>query len=628
MGRGDDSNPNEGDTNWSLIKRLLALSWNYRGACVKVLALQVILLTVGLAGLSMAGLGIDVIHHEVDPSYRSPNYPFGMELPAEWGSMAKIGFIAGFIFVLAAVRAFLNYLYSIWVASLVHEEIMVNLRSQVYEKLQQLSFRFFDSNASGSIINRVTGDVNGVQIFVNGVLIQGIIMLLSLGVYLVYMLNLSVSLTLACLVTIPILWVLSIWFSHSIRPAHIKNRQLYDALVLRLSEGIKGVHAIKGFGREEEMREQFEATNSRYRRQQRKIFWRVSLYSPTVGFLTQISMTILLGYGGYLVFQGELAMGTGLVVFAGLLQQFSGQVSNFANIANSIQASLTGARRVFEILDAPVEVESRADAVPLKNSRGAISFENIGFEYKEMQPTLKGINFSVEPGEYVAIVGATGSGKSALMGLIPRFYDVTSGRILFDGHDLRDLSLDDLRKSIGIVFQESFLFSNTVMANISFGYPEATKEQVEAAAKVAAAHDFIMEMPKGYDTVLDEAGSNLSGGQRQRLAIARAILLEPSVLLLDDPTAAIDSETEQEILEAMARAIVGRTTFVVAHRLSTLKRADKIIVLDRGRIVQTGNHRDLIDRPGLYQRLAKLQIVDDLREREELLNEVKSETTK
>jgi ATP-binding cassette subfamily B protein len=243
-----------------------------------------------------------------------------------------------------------------------------------------------------------------------------------------------------------------------------------------------------------------------------------------------------------------------------------------------------------------------------------------------MQPTLKNISFSVEPGEYVAIVGATGSGKSALMGLVPRFYDVTSGRILFDGHDIRDLSLDDLRRSIGIVFQESFLFSNTVRANISFGYPDATEEQVEAAAKVAAAHDFIMEMPKGYDTILNEAGSNLSGGQRQRLAIARAILLEPSVLLLDDPTAAIDAETEQEILEAMARAIEGRTTFVVAHRLSTLKKADRIIVLDKGRVVQIGNHSELIDSSGLYQSLAKLQIVDDIREREQLLNEVKSET--
>ncbi|MBL4575738.1 MAG: ABC transporter ATP-binding protein [Opitutaceae bacterium] len=628
MGSDDVSNPNGGAGNWSLIKRLLALSWNYRRACLKVLILQVILLSVGLAGLSLAGLGLDVIHHEMDPSYRSPNYPFGMEFPAEWKSMTKIGFIAGLVFILAAVRASLNYLYSISVASLVHQEVMVNLRSQVFEKLQQLSFRFFDSTASGSIINRVTGDVNGVQLFVNGVLIQSIIMLLSLGVYMMYMLHLSVSLTLACLVTIPVLWILSILFSRSIRPAHVKNRQLYDTLILRLSEGIKGVHAIKGFGREKEMREQFEATNNRYRRQQRKIFWRVSLYSPTVGFLTQISMTILLGYGGYLVFQGELAIGTGLVVFAGLLQQFSGQVSNFANIANSIQASLTGAKRVFEILDAPVEVESKVDAIRLSQSKGAIVFENIGFEYKQMQPTLKGITFSVEPGECVAIVGATGSGKSSLMSLIPRFYDVTSGKILFDGHDLREINLDDLRRNIGIVFQESFLFSNTVAANISFGYPDATREQVEAAAKVAAAHEFIMELPKGYETILEESGGNLSGGQRQRLAIARAILLEPSVLLLDDPTAAIDSETEREIFEAMDRAISGRTTFVVAHRLSTLKKADKIIVLDRGRVVQIGTHTDLIRQSGLYQRLAKLQIVDDLQEREKLLDEVRSETRK
>ena len=601
------------------------MGWRYRRGCIRVLILQIILLTIGLSGLSLTGLGIDVIHSEIDADFSAPGWPFGFEPPIAWAAMSRIGLIAGVILALALVRAFLNYLYQMSVAHLVHAEIVLHLREMVYDKLQRLSFRFFDANASGSIINRVTGDVNSLRLFIDGVMIQGAIMVLSLAVYLTYMLHLHVTLTLACLATTPILWGVSVFFSSKVKPAYRRNRELYDELVRSLAESVQGIQTVKGFGREETRRELFFESNQRFRRQQRSIFWKVSLYSPTVGFLTQINMVVLLGYGGTLVFQGELALGTGLVVFAGLLQQFSGQVANIANIANRVQQSLIGARRVFEILDSPVEVSSKADAVHLPKARGAVRFDQVGFEYQEMDPTLKNIDFSVEPGQSVAIVGATGAGKSALVGLIPRFYDVTSGRLTIDSIDIRDFDLDDLRRNIGIVFQESFLFSNTVAANIAFGHPEATREQVEKAARVAAAHEFITELPKGYDTVLGESGATLSGGQRQRLAIARAVLLEPSILLLDDPTAAIDPETEHEILEAMQYAMEGRTTFIVAHRLSTLRRADKVVVLDRGAMVQTGRHEELMAQPGLYQRLARLQIVDDLRERDEILREVRPE---
>ena len=241
---------------------------------------------------------------------------------------------------------------------------------------------------------------------------------------------------------------------------------------------------------------------------------------------------------------------------------------------------------------------------------GAVRFDDVSFEYGKLDPVLRDISLDVKPGECVAILGATGSGKSVLMSLIPRFYDVSKGRLLIDGIDVRHLHLDDLRRNIGTVFQESFLFSNTVAANIAFGHPDATQAQIERAARVAAAHDFIMGLPKGYETVLGESGNSLSGGQRQRLAIARAVLLEPAILLLDDPTAAIDSETEHEIFEALDRAIAGRTTFIVAHRLSTLRRADFIIVLENGRIVQRGTHAELIRVPGPYLHVANLQLVD------------------
>jgi len=619
----ESSNSSQEASNWFLVRRLLAMGWTYRRRSIRILVLQVVLLTIGLVGLSLTGLGIDVIHSEVDPSYKAPVWPFGLTPSDAWSSMGKVGIIAATILVLAFFRAALNYAYQISVAHLVHAEIVLDLREKVYDKLQSLSFRFFDGNASGSIINRVTGDVQSLRLFIDGVMIQGVIMVLSLLVYFSYMVSLSVTLTLACLATTPILWGVSVFFSSKVKPAYRRNRELFDDMVRSLAESIQGVQTIKGFGREEFRRSLFLKTNQRFKKQQRSIFWKVSLYSPTVGFLTQINMIVLLGYGGYLVFQDKLALGTGLVVFAGLLQQFSAQIANIANIANRIQQSLVGARRVFEILDAPVEVESKPDAIRINRAKGAVRFEQVGFEYEQMEPTLRDINFTVNPGQSVAIVGATGAGKSALVSLIPRFYDVTSGRITLDGADIRDVDLDDLRRNIGIVFQESFLFSNSVSANIAFGHPHATREQIEKAARVAAAHDFIMDLDKGYDTILGESGLDLSGGQRQRLSIARAVLLEPTILLLDDPTAAIDPETEHEILEAMQRAMQGRTTFIVANRLSTLRRADRIVVLDQGAMVQSGTHEDLMAVPGLYQRLARLQIVDDLQERDSILKEVR-----
>lgn len=603
----------------ALLRRLLAFAWGYRRSCLKVLSLQVVLLTVGLLGLGLTGFGLDLIRAHVEPGVAAPAWPFGFAPPAGWSGIAELSLVAGSILALAALRAGLNYINAIWVARLVHVEIVYELRNRVYQKLHQLSFRFFDANASGSIINRVTGDVQAVRMFVDQVLVQTVIMVLSLSVYVVYMFRLHGPLTLACLGATPVLWIASIVFSTKVRPLYVRNRELFDTMVLRLTEAVQGVHTVKGFGREADVRQRFETAAGAVRDQQRGIFWRVSLYSPFVGFLTQINLIILLLYGGWLVIQGQLEFGGGLVVFAGLLQQFSGQVSNIATITNSIQQSLTGARRVFEVLDAPVEVQSKPGARRLGRARGAVAFDHVGFDFRQLDPVLRDLTFRVAPGQCVAVVGATGAGKSSMLSLLPRFYDVTAGRITLDGHDLRDLEVEDLRRNIGIVFQESFLFSNTVAANIAFGHPDASREQVERAAGIACAHEFITALPQGYETVLGEHGVNLSGGQRQRLALARAILLEPPILILDDPTAAIDPETEQEILAAMDRAIAGRTTFIVAHRLSTLRRADVIVVLEKGRIVQTGSHAGLIEQPGLYQRLARLQIVDDLAQRDAII---------
>src|SRR5262245_9709708 len=618
-------------SNWMLIRRLLGLGWRYRWGCVRLLVLQSLLLLTALGALRLLGLGIDLIRWHVGAADQAPRLPVVLSA-LNATPLVQVAVIAGLILVLEVVRGTLNYVYAISGGYLIHTRIVPDLRSQVYDKLQRLSFRFFDANATGSIINRVTSDVQSVRAFIDGVLIQFVLLFVSLICYLSYMLSLHVGLTFACLATMPLMWLATVIFSRIVRPMYDRNRELVDRMVLRLAETIQGIQVIKGFGREQEEIARFAADNRAVMDEQRGIFWRVSLFGAMIGYMTQVNLVALLAYGGWLVTQARLALGSGLVVFAGLLQQFSSQVANLTNIANSVQQSLSGARRVFEILDTPIAIHSGPNAIRIQSrdghrreavvvSRvsgpprplvaalaGRIEFDHVWFEYTPGNPVLKDTCLVIEPGEKVAILGATGAGKTTLLALLCRFYDPTRGRILLDGHDLRDLDLDELRRNIGLVFQESFLFSNSVAANIAFGNPDATLAQVEEAAQIAAADEFVAELPHGYDTVLGEGGLDLSGGQRQRLAIARAVLLDPAILLLDDPAAAIDPHTEHEILTAMERAMQGRTTLVIAHRLSTLRQCDHVIVLDRGCIAQLGTHADLMEAEGHYRHAAQSQL--------------------
>jgi len=594
-----------------LVRRLLRLSWVHRWGCLQVLFLQMLQLALTLGALGLTGLGIDVIHHASDPLVPPPAWPFGFVPPEAWSPMQDLFLVSGIILLFALLKTGLAFANTVAVGHLVHRKVVVGLRSEVYDKLQRLSFRFYDSSGTGSLINRVTSDVMAVRMFIDGVILPLLIVIMSLVFYLYYMLSIHVLLTLACLATTPLLYTLAVAFSRKVRPAYRRNRELVDQLVRKLAETVQGVAVVKGFGREADESERFRETAEEVRTQQQSVFRLISRFSPSIGFLTQVNMAILLLYGGYLLIQGELPLGTGLVVFASLLTQFSNQVNQISSITNHIQHSFTGARRVFEVLDRPVEVKSKPGATRLERARGEVKFEDVSFDYTARSSALHGVSFHVPPGTCIAILGATGSGKSAMLSLIPRFYDPNAGRILLDGHDLRDLDLDDLRRNIGIVFQESFLFRQTIAENIAFGHPKATREQIEAAARIAGAHTFIQEMPDGYETSVSEGGADLSGGQRQRIAIARAILLQPAILLLDDPTAAIDPQTEHEILEAMESAMKGRTTFVVAHRLSTLRRADTIMVLEEGKIVEMGRHDELMKHGGHYERAVGLQIIDD-----------------
>ncbi|MEK0447113.1 MAG: hypothetical protein RLZZ399_2434 [Verrucomicrobiota bacterium] len=601
------SKPGPEISNRQLVWRLLQLTWRYRWDCLRVLVTQLILLTASLAGIALTGLGIDELRYALDASTRPPAWPLQWSPPAHWTPLQILSAIAVAVVLLATARMGLAYLNGVWFGKLLQGRLVVDLRVRCYDKLQRLNFRFFDANTTSSLINRVAGDIQSVRLFVDGVLFQVVILLVSVASFLAYMLAIHPGLTFACLASTPLVWLGATIFSRTVRPAYKRSSELFDRLVERLAESIRGIQVIKAFAREPAEWERFQKANDTLRDSQHWIFARVSTFVPGLIFLSQANLIVLLAYGGWLALHGKIGVGTGLVGFAAILQQFSTQISSIGNIANSMQQCLRAAQRVFEVLDAPLPIQSPSTPIRLGRIRGLVSFQNVTLAHGG-EPLLQGIHFAVQPGECIAIVGPTGSGKSSLLSLIPRFYDPAEGRVCIDGVDVRDLALDDLRRSVATVFQESFLFSTTVAANIAFGHPEASQEQIEKAAKIASAHDFILSLPDGYNTVLGEAGVGLSGGQKQRLAIARALLLEPSILLLDDPTASLDPGTENEIVEAMESAMAGRTTFLVAHRPSILRRATRILVLERGRMVQMGTHRELMSQPGYYAESARLQL--------------------
>lgn len=598
-------------SNGRLILRLLGLAWEHRAACLGLLALQAVIMFAGAAVFTLVGLGVDHVRHVIDPAAPAPQAPFWVPDAAlnagPVGPVGAVGLVAAGIAALALFRMGVIYAYTVGMSTLLHKGIVVGLRTRVFAKLQRLSFRFFDANASGSIINRVTADTHAVRLFIDGVLVQLCIQAIALGVYATLMLRTHVTLTLLCLAPLPLQWWWSARFAARVRPAYGRNSDRMDTMVLRFSETVQGVQTVKALALEGRESARFRESVAAIRDGKKEIYGELGLFWPVVDGLNQLSMMIMLGYGGMLVIRGELALGSGLVVCAGLLQQFSAQISNLSGLVDNVQQCLNGSRRIFEILDAPEDIATRPDAVAPAEVRGRVAFENVSFGFRDNAAVLRDITFVAEPGETVAVAGATGAGKSALLSLIPRFYDPLDGRVTLDGADLRDLPVDRLRASIGVVFQDNFLFSNTIAANIAFGHPGASREQIERAARLAKAHEFIAEFEDGYDTVLGESGVNLSGGQRQRLAIARALLLDPKILILDDPTSAIDPGTEHEILEAMESAMRGRTTFLVAHRMSTLRRAHRILVLDSGRIAQCGSHDELMASPGPYRTAMLIQ---------------------
>ena len=482
------------------------------------------------------------------------------------------------------------------------QKVVYDIRNDVFASLQSQSFAFYDRTRTGQLLSKVTTDIDRMRMFLNRQLMFLINSMIILVVALYTMLSLNVSLTLLLLITMPFLFIAFYLFGKKIRPLYARMREEYGSLTSVLFENVTGMRVVRAFAREDFERRKFGSENDKYFKTTLDTVRVRAFYIPLIAFLVGIGTVTIFWYGGLGVIQRTLTIGA-LVAFNAYLVMLAMPMRFLGFFVSGYQLSMAAGERVFEIMDAELEIKEKPGALSVPKLQGYVRFENVSFGYEGERQILKNVNLEVKPGETVALLGPTGSGKSTLIRLIPRFYDVSSGKITIDGYDIRDVKLESLRKQIGIVSQETFLFATTVKENIAYGKPEATMKEIVAAAKVARAHEFISALPNGYDSMVGERGVTLSGGEQQRIAIARALLSDPRILILDDSTSSVDVETEYEIQQALQALFKNRTTFVITQRVSTIRNADKIVVLENGEIVEEGTHKSLLAKKGAYCRI-------------------------
>jgi len=493
----------------------------------------------------------------------------------------------------------------------VGQSLLLKMRTDLFSHLQRLSFSFFDRSDSGDLISRVTNDTDAIgEAFTSG-LVQVSSDMLSLLMIVIVMFSIDVRLSLASMTVVPLILVAAILFNSKFRAAYRMQRTKISTVTSKLQEGISGIREIQSFTRERDMMEDFKTANLenfQANLQATKVW---GSFFPTIQLIQTLGTGIVILYGGWLAFNGMLgpmeeAIGT-LITFIMYVGMFFGPIFDLANFYNTVQSSLAAAERIFRILDIEPEIKDYIDAIEIPRIEGEIEFRDVTFGYRPENPVLHDVSFHVKPKETIALVGPTGAGKSTIIKLLCRFYDPQSGQILIDGYDVKKVKLKSLRRQMGIVLQETFLFSGTIIDNIRYGKPEATDEEVIAAAKLVGAHEFIEKLPDGYYTKIGEGGVGLSVGQKQLVAFARALLRDPAILILDEATSSIDPYTDLLIRKAMKTLLKDRTSIIIAHRLSTVRDVDRILVIDDGRIVEEGSHEELIKKGGLYSYLYKMQ---------------------
>lgn len=516
-----------------------------------------------------------------------------------------LNWIAASIIAIFVVRGLFWYGQN-YLMSYVGQSVIIDIRAAVFKKLQRLSVSFYDKNKTGTIMSYVTNDVNALQ----SAMVENTIEMITEGFILigsvVAMIYLDWRLTLFTVCTFPVvLWFME-FFGKKIRKTGGRIQECTADITSVLQESVASARVIKSFVREDYEDDRFDVENRANFRANMKNAQLMATLTPVVELVAAIGVTMIIWYGGNNVINGTITAGS-LVAFLTYAVNISNPIKRLTRVIGNIQKALAAAQRVFMIIDMPEEIAESRDAKQLPEVSGKVEFKNVSFAYDDKGNVITDLSFSVKPGEVIAIVGPSGAGKSTIANLLPRFYDVNKGDIKIDGHSVREVTLDSLREQVGIVPQETMLFNGSVYNNILYGRLDATKEEIEAAAKAANAHDFIMQLTDGYETKLGDRGVNLSGGQRQRIAIARAILKNPRILILDEATSALDTESERVVQEALDRLMVGRTSFVIAHRLSTVKNADKILVLEKGNLVESGTHDELLALDGLYAHLYKIQ---------------------
>jgi len=495
-----------------------------------------------------------------------------------------------------------------YVMAAASQQAVADIRDELFAKLQTLSLRFFDQRTHGELMSRLTNDVENISSVLSSGIIQLISNILSLFGVAAVMLVMNVRLAVVTLVTVPLMVSVSRWIAKRTRSGFREQQAYLGELNSIIEESISGQRVVKAYGREEAIVGEFKAVNQQLRQASTRAQIFAGTLPPLTNLVNSTGLTIVAGAGGWMALRGVASIGD-IASFVQYARRFGWPLNGIASLYNSIQSAIAGAERVFEVIDEVPEITDHLKAEALETVEGDVVFEDVCFSYEEGVPVLKHVNLHAKPGQTIALVGPTGAGKTTIVNLLTRFYDIDGGhdcglgRIMVDGTDIRDLKVDDLRRRLGIVLQDTYLFADTVMENIRYGRLEATDDEVIVAAKLANADQFIHRLPQGYETPLSERGSNLSQGQRQLLAIARAILANPSILILDEATSSIDTRTEKIIQEAMLRLMEGRTSFVIAHRLSTIREADKILVINDGEIIERGTHRELLAKHGFYHDL-------------------------
>ena len=512
-------------------------------------------------------------------------------------------FVAGML----GVSAMVNVLSAgeLYLDQWVGQRVIFDLRAKLYDHLQSQSMSFYDTNQTGQLMSRVTNDVQQVQFFLSGGISRLLNTVFTVTIFLVMMFALDWQLTVVSLLVLPLVVYFQKRFAAAMPLYRLASQKSADLNVV-IQEDVTGIKLVKAFNRERFESERFNRVNWDIRQARMKSNYLMAVASPGIDFSTYCAAIIIISYGGWRVMTGDLTIGELAAFYSYVLTLWS-PVRWVTFINQMAQQAVASGERIFQILDTANEVTEKPDAVVLNRLRGRIELEGVTFAYGKLPPLLKNIDVTVEPGKTLALVGPSGSGKTTLINLVPRFYDVTTGVVKIDGHDVRDLGLQSLRSQIGMVMQETFLFNMTIRENISYGREAASQEEIEAAAKAANAHEFVSELEEGYDTFVGERGVKLSGGQRQRIAIARAILVDPRILILDEATSSVDNKTDYLIRQALDELMRGRTTIVIAHRLSTVQRAHQIAVMEKGQITARGTHAELLHSSPLYQHLYEIQ---------------------